>query len=731
MLAQGRVTNSRSVMLRKILLGLGAVVALLVLAVAALLFFVDVNTFKPRIEQAASSQLNRTLRIDGDLKLAVFPRIAIALPRTTLSERGSEQTFAQLDDARIAVAVLPLLGGRIEADRIRITGLAATLERRKDGSTNIDDLIGGEKGKTPERPGSEAPAAVPQFDIGGIELVDARLTLRGPDGPQLQLSKLNLTTGRLAPKTRTKVTLATDFASPPNKAQGNAKIEAEVDIDLPGGKYGVRELSVASAGKLAAESFDVSLAAPELAFGETTRGEKLQLTAKLAGTQAVEATLALNGFSGNAKEVAVQALQLTANVQQAARKIVARLNGPAQFAVEPQILRLSKLRGELAIDDPALPQKAVKLPLSGSFALDAKKQTVDLKLETKADDTALKAAVDVAGFAQPRVRFDVDADKIDLDRYLPPEDKSAAAAAPAKAEPQKIDLDALRGLNVSGNVRIGQLQARGFKASNVRVGLKAASGRADVTPLAAQLYGGSLDGAAFAAADGNRVGLRANLASVAIEPVLRDLIDKDLLEGTGNVQLNVTTGGDTAQAMKRALDGRAALQLRNGAIKGINIAQKIRDAKAVLRGGGSETQSADMSQKTDFTELSASFAIKDGVATSEDLDAKSPLLRLGGAGRIDIGAGNIDYTAQVSVVGTLRGQDGRDISELKGLTIPVRLSGPFEQLSYNIDWAGVAKEALKAKATEELKKKVAPKLEEQRKQVEDRAKDALKGLFGR
>jgi AsmA protein len=719
-------------MLKKILIGLGALVALLVLAIAALFLFVDVNAFKPRIEQAASSQLGRTLRIDGDLKLAIFPRIAIALPRTTLSERGSEKTFAQIENARIAVAVLPLLKGRIEADRIQITGLVATLEQRKDGSSNIDDLTGAEKGEAPKHPGSESAAgARPPFDIGGIELVNAQLNLRGPEGPLLQLSKLHLTTGRLAPRTHTQVSLATDFSAPPNKAQGSAKIDAEVEIDLPGHKYGVRGLSASGSGKLAAESFDVSLSAPQLAFGEITHGDKLQLKAKLAGTQAVDVTLDLNGFSGSAQEVAVQALQLSADLQQAERKIVARLKGTAQFAVQPQKLQLPRLAGEVVIDDPSLPQKAVRLPLDGSLTLDAKKQTVGVRLDTKFDDTVLKATVDVAGFAQPRVRVDVDADKLDVDRYLPPPQAAGATPASEPAAEQKIDLSALRGLNLNGNARIGQLQAKGIKAASVRVGIKAAGGRLDVAPLAAKLYGGSLDGAAFAAADGNRIGLNANLAGVAIGPLLRDALDQDLLEGSGNVQLAVTTAGATGAAMKRALDGKAALQLRDGAIKGINIAQKFREAKAMLSGGGSQAQRADMTQQTDFSELSASFAIKDGVATSNDLDAKSPLLRLGGAGRVDIGGGSIDYTALVSVVGSLRGQDGRDISELRGVTIPVRLSGPFEKLTYNIDWAGVAKEALKAKATEELKKKVTPKIEEQRKKIEDRAKDALKGLFSR
>jgi AsmA protein len=716
-------------MLRKLLLSLGAVAALLVLAVVALYVFVDVNAFKPRIEQEVSSRLQRTLRIDGDLKLTVFPRIGVVLPKTMLSQYGSQQPFARLDGARVSVTLLPLLQGRFEADRIRISGLAATIERRKDGTTNIDDLLGNGTAKQ-SAPAPGSATTVPQFDVGGIELVDAQLGLVGPAGPLLQLSKLSLTTGRLRPKMQTKVTLAADFAAAPAKAQGRLEVNGELDVDLPARRFGVRELAITSKGKLDAGGYELSLATPQLALGETVQAEKIQVKAKLGGAQRVDAELNLSGVSGTAKDVAIKALQLTAALQQGERKINARLGGPVEVAIEPQQVRLPQLAGEVTVDDPALPQKTVKLPIAGSASLGAEKQAASVRLETKFDDTQLDLRADVDGFDKPRVRFEVAGDRIDLDRYLPPQ---APAAAPTGADgtEAKVDLSPLRGLNLSGQVRLGALQARGLKVSDLRVGIKAAGGRLDAAPLAAKLYGGALSGAAFAVADGNRAGLKADLNGISIDPLLRDALKRELLEGTGQVRLDVTSNGATVSAMKRTLDGTAALRLRDGAIKGINLAQKFRDAKAMITGGKAQSAQADMTQKTDFSELSASFVIKDGVATSDDLDARSPLLRLGGKGRVDVGAGKLDYTANVSVVGTLKGQDGRDVSELRGVTVPVRLHGPFEQMSYAIDWAGLAREALKSKATEEIKKKITPQVEQQRQQIKEKGLDALKGLFGK
>ena len=120
--------------------------------------------------QAVQARTGRTLRFDGDLALALFPSIGIKLPATTLSERGSDAPFAQLASAQASVALLPLLGGHVEIDALRVDGLRATIVRQADGSTNIDDLLGKSapapasttdsgKGAVPRRPPRSARCA--------------------------------------------------------------------------------------------------------------------------------------------------------------------------------------------------------------------------------------------------------------------------------------------------------------------------------------------------------------------------------------------------------------------------------------------------------------------------------------------------------------------------------------------------------------------------------------------
>jgi AsmA protein len=178
--------------------------------------------------------------------------------------------------------------------------------------------------------------------------------------------------------------------------------------------------------------------------------------------------------------------------------------------------------------------------------------------------------------------------------------------------------------------------------------------------------------------------------------------------------MKLTTRGNTVSALKRALNGSMSLSLKDGAIKGINIAKKLREAQAMFgKGGGTaQTQSANQGEKTDFSSLTASFKVNRGVAHNDDLLLMSPLLRISGGGDIDIGHDSLNYVTKAKLVGSLKGQGGQ--SNLSGVTVPVRLSGPYNNLKYRLDFG--------AMVTEAAKQKIKTKLQDQLQQ-------RLKGLF--
>ena len=166
-----------------------------------------------------------------------------------------------------------------------------------------------------------------------------------------------------------------------------------------------------------------------------------------------------------------------------------------------------------------------------------------------------------------------------------------------------------------------------------------------------------------------------------------------MLDGKGALSVDVNATGDSVNTLKKSLSGSTTINLADGAVKGIDIAGTIRDVKSKLNlFKDKNSLGADQSKKTDFSELTASFNIKNGVAHNEDLAMKAPILRLGKGdshGDIDIGNETINYLAKPTIVKSLKGQGGADLDALAGVGIPVKITGTFSAPKYGMDFAAI------------------------------------------
>ena len=76
----------------------------------------------------------------------LFPKLGVHLGKTRFSESGATRISRDSDDMRVSLALIPLLSRQVVVDQIQLDGLRAGLVKHKDGKTNFDDLLGGEKG---------------------------------------------------------------------------------------------------------------------------------------------------------------------------------------------------------------------------------------------------------------------------------------------------------------------------------------------------------------------------------------------------------------------------------------------------------------------------------------------------------------------------------------------------------------------------------------------------------
>ncbi|MGC1442578.1 MAG: AsmA family protein, partial [Burkholderiaceae bacterium] len=584
-------------MLKKTVTWILILVALLVVAAIALVIFVDVNRFKPQIESFVKDTYGRTLTIDGDLSLKVFPRVALALPASRLSDPKSETSTLSLDSARVSVAVMPLVSGRVEAEKVQLHGLKANLVRFADGSTSIDDLMGAPAAPTETQSTTEKPSAgLSDFRIGGVEILDAVVTVRDEVSKNtISMTKLNLETGELRDNQKTPVKLTVSVTATNPKAQAEIALDGQVQFEISAARYTVHQADLSVVGNL--------------------------------DGMAINQKLAVTSLRGGAKSMTADMIALTGQVKQPGRQLQTRVQFPLEFDPERGLVKLRAISGQIDLTDPLVSPKPVVIPLSGDANINLNAETVAARLKISAPEAIVDVAADVKGFGKPAIRLDLSSDSINLDRYLPPAAETKAqgddsktnapnANATAKADDAVIDLSALNDLKFDGQVSIGRLLAQGLTVTRIETTIKSAGGEVNVAPLSLDLYGGSMTGKAALQTKNNRFNLSSDLTGVNIGPLVKDLTKDDLIEGAGEVRLRLQSSGATVGAIKKALAGDARVALRDGAIMGINLGQKIRDAKNLLQAGGAQSEASVAGARTDFAALTASFKIANGVATN-------------------------------------------------------------------------------------------------------------------
>jgi AsmA protein len=553
------------------------------------------------------------------------------------------------------------------------------------------------------------------------------------------------------------------------------KVVGDIDLKLAEKRFNLDGIKLTATGKRGGQPIDARLEVPKLAITDTqVSGGKLNGNARVVeGPRTITANFSAPSFEGSPQAFKVPSLALDVAVRDAKLDAIAKIAGtvtgdidkllfaspqlklalsgkqdgtaldgtlstPFSANLNTQLVELSNIVAAFTLPNPG--GGTLKLNASGKAQADLGKQNLSTALKGKLDESSFDAKFGMSKFTPAAYTFDIDIDRIDADRY---KSKSAAAQpAPKATEPaaeQPLDLSALKDLQAAGSLRIGFLKVENIKVSTVKMDLRAADGKININPLTANLYGGSVNGSLSATASKSpQYSVRQNLAGINIGPLLKDAIDKQPLDGKGNVQLDITTRGGAFAQMKKQLNGTARMELRDGAVHGINIAQVIRNAKAKLgeiRGNEAAQKGTGSSiEKTDFSEMAASFRIVNGVARNDDLNIKSPLIRVAGAGDINLAQDQLDYLVKATVVSTLQGQGGPELQSIKGLTIPVRLSGPFTAIDWNVDFKGLAGALAQQKIDErkgEIQGKAKKELDEQESKAREQIKEGLKGLLGK
>lgn len=383
----------------------------------------------------------------------------------------------------------------------------------------------------------------------------------------------------------------------------------------------------------------------------------------------------------DALQAALLGLEIKAEL--AASQIKEAADFDLELAVAPfnprQLLEILALEPPPTSDPRALRRLAINARAGGSLA------QIDIEpLKVQLDDSQLTGQLRINNLNATDLAFTLNIDQLDLDRYLPPEaEKVPATPETAAAGAVQLPLELLRELRLDGRLTVDNLKISGLRLENFLFAITAADGSIEVQPLQGDLYGGKLESSLEidAGADQARLATQSRLQGVQAGPLLRDLTgDKERLRGRAEVEYQLSSRGADSEQLTANLQGDAAFGFHDGAVVGVNIGRLLRQSSALLQ--GRQLAADEREAVTDFTELTGTVQITDGLASNRDLRLRSPLLRLSGEGTANLVSRQVDYLLSATVAATAEGQAGRELEELKGITVPIRVTGTFDDLSF-------------------------------------------------
>ncbi|MEZ8155860.1 AsmA family protein [Vibrio splendidus] len=703
--------------MKKLLIFIAVPVFVVVAAILALVLLVNPNQFKPLIVEQAQKHTGLELVIEGDISWQFFPSIGFELGQTELRnpEGFTQPNLFKVDTVGVDVSVTPLFSNQLEIGNITLDGAEFYLETLKDGRKNIDALTqaSAPQESEPVADASSESTPAPQeqsatdasgwtINLAGVTVSNALFEMDDKQaGSFTKLYDVSLNLSEFAVDTWTTATFAASGEN--NQQKFSANGSAEFKLGEGFASYALRNID---------------------------------LNAKFndPATSIESAKIGLNTFEFD------KVNQLTYAVIGNAAGLDLDLKGGGELTVDSAISKvtLNKLTLDSTFKGDTLPQSPMKVDMLSDLSFDLNKSHLSFVLEKlQANAIALDGKADVTLSEIPKVRFSLHSPNIDLDEFLglgnTTETASTApsgsaggstsnsgSSAPAKeVEP---DLSALKTLDVKGDITIDKFKANNAKMQNVKTAFSVNRGIAELTSFTSNLYQGSIS--ATAKLDARKTPAtytaKKKIRGVKVQPLLVDVANNDMLEGTGNIDVNVKGKSLTPTGIKKNLVGTIVINFEDGAVNGINVAQLIRENYAKIK--GEKVESTNEAQKTDFSAMKATLKVDKGWVSTNDLSAQSPLLRVTGQGKANFINETVDFLVRTSIVGSLEGQGGKNIDDLKDVTIPIKVTGQWADPKFAL----VFDDVLKQKAQKEIDRGVN-KLTDKIK--DEKTKEAVDGLL--
>ena len=515
----------------------------------------------------------RVLSINGDLGLSVFPWLAIDIGPTTLSNAEGFPTeyMASVDEMHARIKILPLLRKEVEIGKIVLAGLQMNLETDRQGKTNWQDFFQSAEAEEAQpteidvEVKDDASFALSTLKVEGVEITNAQVVWDDQSTPaRYTLTPFSLQTSAIIPGQPVTLNMDLKLQSSEPAIAGDVSFDGVVQTNDSFSSFILNDIVLA-----------LNLA------GDTLPGGKLKSTLKTS------ADIDLDAQTLSTRLLELSALNMHISGNLSGQSIMSENRS---FAGDIKVDRFSPsdLMRALGQVVPVTSDNTVLSSADLKTHLEATGNKLNLSgLTLHLDDTTLDGSFGVSNFAKPAIRFDINLDKIDADRYLAPvtEETTPEPVTPAEAPATDLPVEMLRGLNIDGGLKIGALKAYKLRSKDIVIKLAAKNGKIQVHPASAKMYDGSYNGnIQFDVRSTPKLSIDEKLSGLQVGGLLMDMTGKDVLTGITEAQIKLTGHGKNAEGIKKTLSGNMGFTFNDGAIKGINVISMIRQAKAVIKG---------------------------------------------------------------------------------------------------------------------------------------------------
>lgn len=679
-------------------IGVAALLILMVGATFAIPFIVPPETVKRQISSALKKETGRDVSFKGKISYRFFPSFGVDLNNIVIHNPASIKgpDFLSLGRLQADLKILPLLSKRVEVNRIVLHRPEIALIKNGQGETNYE--FKSASARTLKR-------NLPSFKVAQVETLDTSdiiaRTLEKLEKEEAEKEKAdNQDTSNEPPSDETKTPAEVTTADPkgPDVDEGIAtqKTGSAGVADIQVGEIEIVNGAVKLIDQKTNSETDISainmtLQAPSADQNVSAKGTLRYLEDRIA----VEAQLATLGTLLKGEPID-SSIRINSDRFEGKYDGKLRLGEKIEFKgdADIQTYSLQKLLNWVGVDVP-------KQGYGGAYIrgkLEGNPNVMVLNSATiKMDNSVLIGSLRVRPDSpRPKIEAKLKSDLLDLSPYLAQQNEIKRGAidnagprktALAAWNSAKVDLSFLNGFDGFVQVQAARLVIKKHQIDQANFAVKVVAGVMTAQAPDFKLYGGSgsLNMSINASKPRPTLKGKIGLSKIRIKPLLQNTAEFAWLSGVGDIDLDITSAGNTEQEMISALNGTGKIAVSDGAIEGVNIPGMLRN----LQQGKLFAPSGKPTEKTDFSDLTASLLIDKGIVQNKDLTMKGPLLRLTGEGVVNLPAEQIDYGLQPKLVNSLAGQGG--VASLAGINIPIRVKGPLSNPKFTPDADGLLK----------------------------------------